>query len=123
MALHIPWDKSDDWSKTQKTAADLGLELSADPDEAQRQLLAALLAARHESGEYLEAMQRIAAEFENFRKRVDRDRGDLVTGTESLISLAFLAGAFLIAWFVTDRSGAGEHRVGDAAHAGVEREE
>ena len=61
------------------TPADLGLELSAVPDEAQRQLLAALLAARQESGEYLESMQRIAAEFENFRKRVDRDRSDLVT--------------------------------------------
>lgn len=48
---------------------------------------------------------------------------DLVTGTESLISLAFLAAAFLIAWFVTDRSGAGEDGVGDPAHSGVDRQD
>jgi L-rhamnose isomerase/sugar isomerase len=29
VALHIPWDKTDDWSGLKKTAADLGLELGA----------------------------------------------------------------------------------------------
>ena len=58
--------------------ADLGLTLAEDPDEAQQQLMGALLVARQESGEYLETMQRIAAEFDNFRKRVERDRVDLV---------------------------------------------
>lgn len=59
-------------------AADVGLELAEDPNEAQQQLLTALMLARQESGEYLETMQRIAAEFDNFRKRVERDRVELI---------------------------------------------
>jgi molecular chaperone GrpE len=58
--------------------ADLGLELPDDPIEAQEVLFRALLAARSETGEYLETVQRLAAEFENFRKRAERDRADLV---------------------------------------------
>lgn len=58
--------------------ADLGLDLPADAGQAQQMLLGALLVARQESGEYLEAMQRVAAEFDNFRKRADRDRTELV---------------------------------------------
>jgi molecular chaperone GrpE len=58
--------------------ADLGLALPEDPQDAQQELMAALLAARQESGEYLETMQRIAAEFDNFRKRVERDRSELI---------------------------------------------
>ncbi|MCP3974615.1 MAG: nucleotide exchange factor GrpE [bacterium] len=58
--------------------ADLGLDLPADEAEAQQVLLGAVLVARQESGEYLETMQRIAAEFDNYRKRADRDRIDLV---------------------------------------------
>lgn len=55
-------------------AVDLGLELAEDPNEAQQQLMTALMLARQESGEYLETMQRIAAEFDNFKKRGERDR-------------------------------------------------
>jgi molecular chaperone GrpE len=58
--------------------ADLGLELPGDPAEAEQVLLSALAASRQESGEYLETMQRLAAEFDNFRKRADRDRTELV---------------------------------------------
>ena len=29
VALHIPWDKTDDWSALKKSAADLGLEIGA----------------------------------------------------------------------------------------------
>ena len=60
------------------TPADLGLALSDDHEEAQQQLMTALLVARQESGEYLETMQRIAAEFDNFRKRIERDRVELI---------------------------------------------
>ncbi len=67
--------------------ADLGLALPDDPHEAQQELMAALLAARQESGEYLETMQRIAAEFDNFRKRVERDRSELIQrATQRLIA-------------------------------------
>lgn len=58
--------------------ADLGLDLSDDPHEAQQQLMAALMVSRQESGEYLETMQRIAADYDNFRKRIERDRADLI---------------------------------------------
>lgn len=65
---------------------DLGLELPEDPHEAQQVLLKALLASRSEAGEYLETMQRVAAEFDNFRKRTERDRHELVTrATQRLI--------------------------------------
>ncbi len=65
---------------------DLGLDLPADPHEAQQVLLKALLEARSEAGEYLETMQRVAAEFDNFRKRTERDRHDLVQrATQRLI--------------------------------------
>jgi molecular chaperone GrpE len=65
---------------------DLGLELPEDPHEARQVLLKALLAARSEAGEYLETMQRVAAEFDNFRKRTERDRHEMVTrATQRLI--------------------------------------
>lgn len=68
-------------------AADAGLELSDDPEEAKQTLLAALMQTRSEAGEYLETMQRIAAEFDNFRKRTDRDRHELVQrATQRLIA-------------------------------------
>ena len=58
--------------------ADLGLELPDDPEAAKQLLLGELAESRATAGEYLDAMQRLAAEFDNFRKRVDRDRGELV---------------------------------------------
>lgn len=60
------------------TAADLGLDLPEDPEAARQVLLQALVEARSEGGEYLETMQRIAAEFENYRRRTERDRRELV---------------------------------------------
>ena len=67
--------------------AALGIDLPAEPDEAQQLLLSQLLAARSESAEYLETMQRVAAEFDNYRKRTDRDRTELVSrATQRLIA-------------------------------------
>ena len=57
---------------------DLGLELPEEPHEAEQVLLAEVAASRAEAGEYLETMQRIAAEFDNYRKRTERDRIELV---------------------------------------------
>ena len=59
--------------------AALGIELPEDPHEAQQLLLHGMLGAKSESAEYLETMQRIAAEFDNYRKRTERDRTELVT--------------------------------------------
>lgn len=60
------------------SAEDLGLELPDDPNEAQTLLLRELTEARQESGEYLETLQRLAADFDNYRKRVERDHAENV---------------------------------------------
>lgn len=66
---------------------DLGLDLPDDPAEAQQVLMGALLASRQEAGEYFETMQRVAAEFDNFRKRAERDRIELVLrATQRLVT-------------------------------------
>jgi molecular chaperone GrpE len=57
---------------------ELGIELPDDPDAAQALLLRELAEARQEAGEYLETLQRIAADFDNFRKRVERDQAENV---------------------------------------------
>ena len=58
-----------------ETSADmLGLALPDDPGEAQALLLRELAEARQEAGEMLADLQRVAAEFDNFRKRVERDQ-------------------------------------------------
>lgn len=56
----------------------LGLELPDDPDEARSMLLVTLLTERIVAGEQLEALQRLAAEFDNYRKRVARDHAETV---------------------------------------------
>ncbi len=56
------------------TAHDLGLELPDDTEEAQALLLRELSEARQEAGEQLEMLQRVAADFDNYRRRVERDQ-------------------------------------------------
>ncbi len=58
----------------QVTPEDLGLELPADPAEAEQLLLRELAEARREADEYLDNLKRLAAEFDNYRKRVERDQ-------------------------------------------------
>ncbi len=60
-------------------AAQLGIDLPEDPEEQKAMLLFAVAAARQEAGEYLEALQRVAAEFDNYRKRVERDETETVS--------------------------------------------
>lgn len=62
----------------QPTAEALGLSLPDDPDEAKAILLSELLEAREETGELLDNFQRLAAEFDNYRKRTERDQVDNV---------------------------------------------
>ena len=67
--------------------AEIGIDLPEDPAQAQQLLLQHLLRARSESAEYLETMQRLAAEFDNYRKRSERDRSEVVQrATQRLIS-------------------------------------
>ncbi len=52
----------------------LGLSLPDDPHEATEVLMRELDEARQDSGELLANLQRLAAEFDNFRKRTERDQ-------------------------------------------------
>lgn len=57
---------------------DLGLELPGDPDQAVDVLLKELGTARSEATTYLEDLRRVAADFDNFRKRKVREQSDQV---------------------------------------------
>ncbi len=56
----------------------LGLAIPDDPSEAASLLLSELDESRQEAGELLDNLQRLAAEFENYRKRTERDQRDNV---------------------------------------------
>ena len=57
----------------------LASKLPDDPSDATAVVLRSLVESRQEAGEYLTMMQRIAADFENYRKRVERDHVENVT--------------------------------------------
>lgn len=57
-------------------AADLGIDLPEGPHDAVEMLLGELARARDEVEERTSDVKRVAAEFENYRKRVARDRED-----------------------------------------------
>lgn len=56
------------------TAHDLGIELPEEPDKAIKQLLSHLAESREEASSYLEDLKRVAADFDNFRKRTMREQ-------------------------------------------------
>ncbi len=56
------------------TAESLGIELPESREECERLLVRELGDARLEAGELLDNLQRVAAEFDNYRKRTERDR-------------------------------------------------
>jgi molecular chaperone GrpE len=56
------------------TAESLGLMLPSDPKDAKQVLIRELAEAREEAGDLLDNLQRVAAEFDNFRKRTERDQ-------------------------------------------------
>lgn len=60
------------------SAEALGLDLPDDPDEARHVLLNAVHEARAEAGTYLDDLRRVAADFDNFRKRAVRDQQHIV---------------------------------------------
>jgi len=59
------------------SASDLGIELPAEPEEATAVLLGEVAAARQLRDQHLDDLQRVAADFENFRKRVQRDQSEM----------------------------------------------
>lgn len=56
------------------SADQLGLSLPDDPHEAQHLLMRELTEARQDAGELMANLQRVAAEFDNYRKRTERDQ-------------------------------------------------
>ncbi|MDQ3782160.1 MAG: nucleotide exchange factor GrpE [Actinomycetota bacterium] len=94
--------------------ADLGLILPDDPDEARTVLLTHLGESRAEADEYLETLQRVAADFENYRRRVERDQAETVGRAASRIVEALLPSldAFEAALAYEPQT-PGEHRIMD----------
>ncbi len=57
---------------------ELGIELPEDPQHAVQSLLRTVAGLRLEAGSYLEDLQRVAADFDNYRKRVLREQAQNV---------------------------------------------
>ena len=55
------------------SAHDLGLELPGDPADRERILLEEVAVARAEAATYLDDLRRVAADFDNYRKRAQRE--------------------------------------------------
>ena len=68
----------------------LGLELPDDEGEAVQILLEELKAAREEAGSYLADLQRVAADFDNFRKRMLRDQAENVERASSRVMMGLM---------------------------------
>lgn len=58
------------------TAEDLGLDLPEDFQAARRLLLTKLAEAREEASSYLDDLKRVAADFDNFRRRAMREQSE-----------------------------------------------
>jgi molecular chaperone GrpE len=69
-------------------AEKLGLAIPDDPAEAQALLLRELDEARQMSDESLANLRRVAAEFDNYRKRIERDQAEnVVRASQRLVEL------------------------------------
>jgi molecular chaperone GrpE len=70
--------------------AALGIDLPADKDEAIQVLLEELHSARGEASSYLDDLRRVAADFENFRKRATREQQVTVERASERVLAAML---------------------------------
>ena len=61
---------------TPTTAADLGIDLPEDRQAAEELLVSRLDEAREEASTYLDDLKRVAADFENFRRRTLREQAE-----------------------------------------------
>jgi molecular chaperone GrpE len=68
----------------------LGIDLPDRPEEAIELLAAHVVEARSTADSYLGDLKRIAADFENYRKRADRDRADMVASASRRVATALL---------------------------------
>jgi len=72
----------------ESAAERLGLAIPDDPAEAQTLLLRELGEARQMSDESLTNLRRVAAEFDNYRKRIERDQAEnVVRASQRLVEL------------------------------------
>jgi molecular chaperone GrpE len=77
-----------EFPEPETTAEQLGLTLPDHPAEAQALLLRELAEARQEASETIANLQRVAAEFDNHRKRVERDQVEnVVRASQRLVEL------------------------------------
>jgi molecular chaperone GrpE len=77
-----------EFPEPETTAEQLGLTLPDHPAEAQALLLRELAEARQETGETIANLQRVAAEFDNYRKRVERDQVEnVVRASQRVVEL------------------------------------
>lgn len=74
----------------QSAPVDVDLDLPEDRDEAVAVLKDALVEARTAAEARLDDLQRVAAEFENYRKRVERDRTETVERSTERVVAALL---------------------------------
>ena len=66
---------------------DLGLELPADRDQAIAQLLGEVKLAREEASSYLDDLKRVAADFDNYRKRTTKENAVMLDrATEKVVA-------------------------------------
>jgi molecular chaperone GrpE len=79
-----------DLEPVRPSPADLGLDLPEDDEEAVGVLLDALATARGAADSYLDDLQRVAAEFENFRKRAAREREEITARSSQRLVAALL---------------------------------
>lgn len=70
--------ESEDLAEEGPTAQSLGLELPDDPAEALPLVLRSLAEARMEADSYLHDLRRVAADFDNYRKRAQRELSTVV---------------------------------------------
>lgn len=68
----------------------LDIDLPDDPGKAMEVLARHLMEARVEAASHLNDLQRVAADYENFRKRAERDRESMVAGAARRVSEALL---------------------------------
>lgn len=68
-------------------AAALGIDLPEDPDEAVALLLSRLEESRDEATSYLDDLKRVAADFDNYRKRTTRENESMLDrATEKVVA-------------------------------------
>ena len=82
--------ESGEGSEPSPTPADLGVDLPEDREEAIGVLTAHLAEARSQAENHLDDLRRVAAEFDNFRKRSIRDRDAMVASASERVVRSLL---------------------------------